>query len=164
MTRHTVRNGVATTQLDKLMDLDTILDSTDTEKEQVHKPCYITHPKEDKITQKANEMIAQGWRESFFIFDLQSVRDRVNMWRELLPDTAIYYSFKTNSDPELIKTMIAMGTNFDCASMGEIQQAIALGVKPVNILYANPCKAEHHIAYAKKVGVKIMTFDCVQEA
>ena len=34
----------------------------------------------------------------------------------------------------------------------------------MNILYANPCKAEHHIAYAKKVGVKIMTFDCVEEA
>ena len=57
-----------------------------------------------------------------------------------------------------------MKTNFDCSSLGELRQAIALGVKPENILYANPCKAEHHIAYAKKVGVKIMTFDCVEEA
>jgi ornithine decarboxylase len=86
------------------------------------------------------------------------------MWNEKLPGVGIYYSFKTNSDPELIKTMLAMGTNFDCASKGEIKAAIALGVKPENILYANPCKMESHIAYARDVGVKIMTFDCVEEA
>jgi ornithine decarboxylase len=58
------------------------------------------------------------------------VRDRITMWRDNLPDVGIYYSFKTNSDPELIKTMLGMGANFDCASKGEIKAAIALGVKP----------------------------------
>ena len=86
------------------------------------------------------------------------------MWRDNLPDVGIYYSFKTNCDPELVKTMLAMGTNFDCASKGEIKAAIALGVEPKNILFANPCKSEHHIRYAKEVGVPIMTFDCAEEA
>jgi ornithine decarboxylase len=86
------------------------------------------------------------------------------MWRDNLPGVGIYYSFKTNSDPELIKTMLAMGTDFDCASKGEIKAAIKLGVKPENILYANPCKPESHILYAKQAGVKIMTFDCAEEA
>jgi ornithine decarboxylase len=95
---------------------------------------------------------------------LQSVRDRVTMWRENLPGVGMYYSFKTNNDPELIKTMLAMGTNFDCASRGEIRAAIALGVNPKNILYANPCKPESHIRYAKEAGVPIMTFDCEEEA
>ena len=57
-----------------------------------------------------------------------------------------------------------MGANFDCASKGEIKAAIALGVKPENILYANACKPDSHIAYAREAGVKIMTFDCLEEA
>lgn len=116
------------------------------------------------VTEAALEHIAQGQQDSFFVFDLQSVRDRVNMWRDLLPEVEIYYSFKTNSDHELVKTMHQMGTKFDCASMGEIKTAMSLGIKPEDILYANPCKPHAHIAYAKEAGVKIMTFDCAEEA
>lgn len=86
------------------------------------------------------------------------------MWKDKLPDVGIFYSFKTNNDPELITTMLEMGANFDCASKGEIKAAIKLGVKPENILYANACKPMSHIAYAKEAGVKVMTFDCLEEA
>ena len=121
-------------------------------------------PREDHVTAKARQMVEEGQENSFYIFDLQAVRNRVKMWRENLPDVAIYYSFKTNSDAELVKTMLDMGTNFDCASMGEISAAVALGVLPENILYANPCKPESHIVYARETGVRLMTFDSVEEA
>ena len=39
-----------------------------------------------------------------------------------------------------------------------------LGVKPENIIYANPCKLDDHLEYARDVGVKLMTFDSVEEA
>jgi len=53
---------VATTSLDQFFDLDTILDSSDAERDEEKKqaPCYIVHPREDHVTQKANEMIQQG--------------------------------------------------------------------------------------------------------
>ena len=34
---------------------------------------------------------------------------------------------------------------------------------PNRIIYANTWKQESHIKYAKKLGVKMMTFDCEEE-
>lgn len=76
----------------------------------------------------------------------------------------MFYSFKTNSDKFLIRELLAQGCNFDCASMQEIKSALELGVLAENIIYANPCKNDEHLMYAKEKGVTKMTFDCVEEA
>lgn len=74
----------------------------------------------------------------------------------------------------VIKTLIALGTSFDCASrvrliiddfnsQGEIQMVLDQGVAPTNIIYANPCKQASHLRFASSVGVQKMTFDNVDE-
>ena len=60
--------------------------------------------------------------------------------------------------------MLDQGANFDCASKEEIRTALELGVKPQDIIYANPCKMEDHLEFARDNGVNLMTFDCVEEA
>lgn len=55
----------------------------------------------------------------------------------------------------VLESLKALGTGFDCASAGEIAQMTELGLAPERIIYANPCKQTSHIAYAKKVGVKV---------
>jgi hypothetical protein len=56
------RTGVATTELDNLMGLDIELDSSDAEKDEMMKQaaCYILNPREDHVTQKAQEIIESG--------------------------------------------------------------------------------------------------------
>jgi ornithine decarboxylase len=56
-----------------------------------------------------------------------------------------------------------MGVNFDCASLGEIQTVMGLGVSADRIIYANPCKFPAHIRMARKLGVHTMTFDNMDE-
>ena len=92
--------------------------------------CYVQSPREDRVTEKARSLIQAGQTDSFFVMDLQSVRDRVSQWKKLLPQVEIFYSFKTNSDQRIIRTMLEQGANFDCASKEEIRTAIELGVKP----------------------------------
>jgi ornithine decarboxylase len=48
--------------------------------------------------------------------------------------------------------------------MEEIRQAIEIGVDPKNIIYANPCKIDDHLEFARDVGVNLMTFDSAEEA
>src|ERR1700760_4242082 len=52
-----------------------------------------------------------------------------------------------------------MGTGFDCASKGEMEQILAMGVDPSRIIYAQPCKTKSHLRFAAQKGVKQMTFD-----
>jgi hypothetical protein len=47
---------------------------------------------------------------------------------------------KCNPDPAIVRTLNAIGTGFDCASIGEMHQILGIGVAAERIIYANPCK------------------------
>ena len=66
---------------------------------------------------------------------------------------------KCNPDGEILRLLAAMGTGFDCASKAEIDLVLGLGIDASRIIYAQPCKTKSYLRYARKVGVKQMTFD-----
>ena len=80
-----------------------------------------------------------------------------------MPSVQIYYAVKTCPNNEVIRELKNQGCNFDCASANEIKQVLELGVSPDRIIFANPCKGDAHLRYAKQVGVEYMTLDCVEE-
>lgn len=47
----------------------------------------------------------------------------------------------------MLKTLESLGSNFDCASKGEIELVLGLGVDPSRIIYANPCKQISALKY-----------------
>jgi ornithine decarboxylase len=76
----------------------------------------------------------------------------------------MHYAVKSNPDIHILRLLVTLGSNFDCASMDEIRIMLELGATPDRIIFANPVKSEHHIEFARSKNVKIMTFDCVEEA
>jgi ornithine decarboxylase len=70
---------------------------------------------------------------------------------------------KCNPDPQVIRLLAELGTGFDCASKGEIEQVLMMGVDPSRIIYAQPCKTNSYVRYAASQGVKKMTFDNIDE-
>ena len=96
--------------------------------------------------------------------DLQSVQKRIDLWKQVLPRVDMFYAVKTNPDAQILATLRRNNCNFDCASMDEIRKALELRATPDQIIFANPCKSLEAIAYAKERGVKLMTFDCKEEA
>jgi len=124
---------------------------------------YITEIKEDHIHAKAQEIVSTGIDNSFYILDIQSVRERVKKWEEYLPNVEMHYSVKTNCEPVIIREMVALGKHFDCTSINEIKLVLSSGGKPENIIFANPCKAKKHILFAKTAGVKKFVIDSSEE-
>ena len=97
--------------------------------------------------------------DSFYTLNL-SVLERVyEEWTESLPHVKPYYAVKCNPTPEIVRKLAHLGSNFDCASPAEIQQVLDVGVEPDRILYANPCKRNEDIVFAKVCGVSTTTFD-----
>jgi len=101
--------------------------------------------------------------DSFFVVDLGEVARKYKQWTSLLPNVVPFYAVKCNPKLVILKTLADLGTNFDCASMHEIEAVLSIGVSPDRIVYANACKQPSHIRYARKVGVQMMTFDCESE-
>ncbi len=78
-------------------------------------------------------------------------------------DCSIFPAVKANPDPYVLRLLAALGAGFDCASNAEINQILALGVSPSQIIFANPCKAASFVRAAARAGVDKMTFDNADE-
>lgn len=103
--------------------------------------------------------IRSSSNHAFFIVDLGVLRQQVERWRSLMPRVEMFYAIKCNPNPVMLKVLVSMGVNFDCASMSEIKTVMRLGVTPDRIIFANPCKLASHIAFARTARVKMTTFD-----
>lgn len=80
-----------------------------------------------------------------------------------MPRVVPFYAVKCNPDIGLLKLLVAMGTGFDCASAGEVDMMLKLGVHPSRIIFAHPTKRPCDIRYAREHGVQYTTFDTESE-
>ena len=101
--------------------------------------------------------------DSFHIVDLSKLDERLLYWKRHLPSVVPYYAVKTNHDPMIVGTLAELGTGFDCASTGEIDQVLQLGVDPSRIIFAHPRKPNKAIAHSAEVAVDKMVFDSIEE-
>lgn len=97
--------------------------------------------------------------DGFFVCDLGDVVQKHVKWQRIFPNIQPFYAIKCNPSEVLLRTMVAMGTGFDCASKAEIGKMLKLGTSPDKIIFANPCKQSSHIRFARDNGVKLMVFD-----
>ncbi|EST06355.1 Orn/DAP/Arg decarboxylase 2, C-terminal [Kalmanozyma brasiliensis GHG001] len=100
---------------------------------------------------------------AFFVADLSEVYRQHLRWMRALPRIVPFYAVKCNPDPYVLQLLAALGTGFDCASNGEIEAVLKLGINPARIIYANPCKAASFVRHAATHNVGLTTFDNMDE-
>ncbi|XP_051044309.1 antizyme inhibitor 2 [Phodopus roborovskii] len=115
------------------------------------------------VLRKIQELSAEGHQDPFMVLDLDVLVGRHQAFLQALPQVQPFYAVKCNSRPWVLRVLAALGAGFDCASQGELEQVLGLGVAPSRIIFANPCKAVSHIQYAARFGVQLMTFDSEEE-
>lgn len=101
--------------------------------------------------------------DTFYIVDLANTYRLFSAWKNALPMVTPFYAMKCCPEPSLVATLGACGAGFDCASAAEIQLALNEGVGPNRIIFAHPCKRPSDIRFAKSKGVKLTTFDSINE-
>jgi len=97
------------------------------------------------------------------VVDLDVVRDNYVAFAKALPDTKVYYAVKANPAPEILKMLVALGSCFDVASIGETEAVLAAGATPDRVSYGNTVKKESEIASAFKLGITTFAVDCEAE-
>jgi ornithine decarboxylase len=80
-----------------------------------------------------------------------------------MPRVVPFYAVKCNPEIGILKLMVAMGTGFDCASKGELDMMLKLGVHPSRIIFAHPTKRPCDIRFARDNGIQYTTFDTESE-
>lgn len=97
------------------------------------------------------------------VVDLDVVRDNFQSFRKALPDSAVFYAVKANPAPEILRLLANLGSNFDCASVAEIEMAIKAGATASRVSYGNTIKKERDIARAHALGVSLFAVDSHEE-
>jgi ornithine decarboxylase len=102
--------------------------------------------------------------EPCLVVDLEVVRDNYQTFSTALPDSRVFYAVKANPAPEVLSLLASMGSCFDCASVAEIQMALAAGAPADRISYGNTIKRERDIARAFALGIRLFAVDCTAVA
>ncbi len=97
------------------------------------------------------------------VVDLDVVADNYRAFGKALPDSRIFYAVKANPAPEILSLLAGLGSNFDTASVREIELALEAGATPDRISYGNTIKKERDIARAHALGVSLFAVDSHEE-
>ncbi|PNW72470.1 hypothetical protein CHLRE_16g683371v5 [Chlamydomonas reinhardtii] len=101
--------------------------------------------------------------DSIYVVDLASPFRLFKAWRAAMPRVLPYYAVKCYPEPAILKLLMALGAGFDCASKGELDMMLKLGVSPGRIIFAHPCKRGADFRYAREHGITYTTFDSSSE-
>lgn len=97
------------------------------------------------------------------VLDLDVVRENYLGFEKALPQSRIFYAVKANPAPEILRLLASMGSNFDAASVAEIEMALDAGATADRISYGNTIKKERDIKRAYEYGVRLYAVDSVEE-
>ena len=120
----------------------------------------MTERIQDFLRRRRDEGLDDG---PCLIVDLDIVRENYRAFAKALPDSRIFYAVKANPAPELLASLVSLGSCFDTASVAEIEMVLAAGATPERISFGNTIKKERDIARARALGVRLFAVDCKAE-
>jgi ornithine decarboxylase len=97
------------------------------------------------------------------IVDVEMVAHFYLELADALPAARVFYAVKANPADEVISRLAGLGSNFDTASLGEIDLCLAHGVPADRLSYGNTIKKQKDIAAAFARGVRMFAFDSEAE-
>ncbi|ALF60791.1 type III PLP-dependent enzyme [Psychrobacter urativorans] len=102
---------------------------------------------------------AEGRETPFLVVDLNRIKIKYNEMVNLFPTAKIHYAMKASPAVEVINLLADLGSNFDCASVYELDRVLDSGVDASRISYGNTIKKAKDVKYAYDKGVRLYATD-----
>ncbi len=102
---------------------------------------------------------AEGRETPLLVVDLSRIKTKYAEMAHLFPTAKIHYAMKASPAVEVIELLAELGSNFDCASIYELDRVLDCGVDASRISYGNTIKKAEHVEYAFDKGVELYATD-----
>jgi ornithine decarboxylase len=99
----------------------------------------------------------------FMLTDLDIIKNNCRNFKAALPNLRLYYAVKAFYSTEIIESIAREVDGFDVASLKEIKDLLAIGIKPSRLNFSNPVKSSDAIKKAYRLGVKKFAFQSLSE-
>src|SRR5690606_23884935 len=113
----------------------------------------------DADTFKRIKAFADTKETPFVVIDTATVAHQYDELQQLFPYASVYYAVKANPAPEIISMLRDKGSNFDVASIYELDKLLSLGVSADRCSYGNTIKKSKDIRYFYEKGVRMYATD-----
>jgi diaminopimelate decarboxylase len=108
--------------------------------------------------------LRERWGSPLHIVRADKLRENVRAFQEVGGDACeVYYSYKTNPIPGMLKLLHAQGVGAEVISPYELWLAFALGVDPERVVYNGPAKSDESIALAIEKDIKLLNVNHREE-
>jgi ornithine decarboxylase len=97
------------------------------------------------------------------VMDLDLVAEAYRALTRAMPGVGVYFAVKCNPYQPVLARLSELGSKFEIASAAELDELLAVGVQPADVLFSNPVKPKAHIAYAYAIGVRHFAADSPEE-
>ncbi len=95
----------------------------------------------------------------FLVVNLNVVARQYAELMHQFPFAKVYYAVKANPGIPVLELLRDLGSNFDIASVYELDRVLSLGVEPSRLSYGNTIKKARDIRYFYKKGVRLFASD-----
>jgi len=113
----------------------------------------------DRATFSRLKSFADGRNTPFLVVDMPTIDRQYDELVESFPFASVYYAVKANPAPEIIALLNDKGSNFDIASVYELDRVLAAGVDPQRISFGNTIKKSKDVRYFYDKGVRLFATD-----
>ena len=103
--------------------------------------------------------VAEDRETPFLVVDLDRIRVNYTEMVGLFPQAKVHYAMKASPAVEVITLLADLGSNFDCASVYELDRVLDCGVDAARISYGNTIKKIKDVKYAYDKGVRLYATD-----
>ncbi len=110
-------------------------------------------------TFKRMKAFADQQETPFVVIDKQTIANSYDQLVSCFPFAKIYYAVKANPATEITELLRDKGSNFDIASIYELDKVMKTGVGPERISYGNTIKKARDIRYFFDKGVRLFATD-----
>lgn len=115
------------------------------------------------LPEESIKKLADRFDTPFLVVSTEQIESNYRFLQEYMPRVKIHYAVKANPDINILKTLASLGSDFDVASEGEINQLHELGIDGAKMVYANPFKLKAGLKACNVAGVNRFTFDSASE-
>lgn len=93
------------------------------------------------------------------VVDVSIIEEQYDILVRHFPKAKVYYAVKANPEIDVLSLLVRKGSNFDIASVYELDKVLSLNVSPDRISYGNTIKKRKDIKYFYDKGVRLYGTD-----
>lgn len=120
---------------------------------------YFDELQWQKFTQANEDKEGKPLETPYLVVDLNRIKAKYEEMIGFFPTAKIHYAMKASPAIEVVNLLADLGSNFDVASIFELDRVLECGVSPERISYGNTIKKIEHVKYAYEKGVRLFATD-----